>query len=140
MQDIRHDTVSGQVIRRAKLRTMVKVLPVVAHNFAAKGVEGINAHIVGVAANDTGQTFLHRYRATFGKCEAEDGFGQGIRLAQDVGSPHAEEFGFTRTRPRYHHNGAIDMVHGAALVGVEVSVAMCKIHTTIVAAPRLRTA
>lgn len=140
MQDIRHNTVPGQVIRWAKLRTVVKILPVAAHDFATKGVEGINTHIVGVAADDAGQAFLHRYRATFGKRQAEDGFGQGIRLAQDVGSPHAEELGLARTRPRYHHDGAIDMIHGAALVGVEVSVAMCKIHITIVAAPRLRMA
>ena len=138
MQDIRHNTVPGQVIRWAKLCTVVKILPVAAHDFTAKGVESIDTDIVGVAADDAGQAFLHRYRATFGKRQAEDGFGQGIRLAQDVGSPHTEELSFAGTRPRYHHDGAINMIHGAALVGVEVSVAMCKIHTTIVAAPRAR--
>src|SRR5690606_35774478 len=118
-----------QTVGWFKLCAAVKELTVLAHNFATEAVERVNRNFVGVFADNTHQALAHGSLPTFGKSKQQDIFREGVGLLKNIRYTDAKQLGFTRTRPRDHHNRTLDSIDSLPLRIVELIVAFLKTHS-----------
>lgn len=97
----------------------VEVLGVVAQDAVGEGVEGVDVDAVGGGPDEFEQAFAHGECGRIGEGEAEDVFGIGIGLEEDLADAGGEHVGFSRARSGQHEYGAFDLVHGLSLGVIE---------------------
>lgn len=115
---------------------MIEILPVVIYHLTAKAMEGMDSDAVGICPNDAAQALAHRRCSTVGKGKAENILRQHVRLAQDVGGAHAEQFCLASTGASHNEQWPIDRIDGGALLAIEVRVSSRKFvlrHVSIIA-------
>ena len=89
-------------------------------NAAGKPVEGTHLDAVCLSANELDQAGAHGLGTGLGVREAENVLGSGVALDEDVCRPQAQELSLARARAGNHHQRAVQALHGAALLGVEL--------------------
>ncbi len=102
------------------------MLWIVSDDVARETVKGVHRDLVPLRANESCEAFPHIDCCRVSEGEAEDVSGARVRLFEDVANAQRKYLRLPRTWARYHHDGAVDGVHGEALLGVEAPIRFAK--------------
>lgn len=92
---------------------------VVADDFVAETVESADFDVIGRGADDFNQTAAHGGDAGVGESQTENIEGVNLRFQQDFGDAHGQDLRLARAGAGDDHDGALDIVDGFPLLGVE---------------------
>lgn len=106
---------------------LFKEAEVVLDNVVAKGVEGVDINLVGIRADELGQSSAHGHHTSIGIGKAEDIGGIEMGIAeQDLPDAGGEDLGLSGARPGNDHDGSFYLVNGFLLLGVKAGVFLFK--------------
>src|SRR5688572_4139785 len=86
----------------------------------AKGMEGIDMHLVRIGTYKVDQAPAHGHYARVGISKAKYVFGKGISLQQDLANTAGQDLRLSRTGTGNDHHWPFDSVYGQLLLLIQL--------------------